>query len=117
MTWLWLLGGLVVLVIGGELLVQNASLTAAIKGDSALSIGNLVGSNILNIFLVLGATAEVGTLSVAEVVPEHDVWWMIGAAVLLAPLILLGKGKIGSGAGAAYVAVYVAYVILVVGHG
>ena len=82
-----------------------------------MSIGNLVGSNILNILLVLGATAEVGTLKVSSVVPEHDMWWMLGAALLLAPAMWLGKGTVGRLAGAVYVAVYAAYVVLVVVHG
>ena len=86
-------------------------------GEDLVSIGNLVGSNILNILLVLGATAEVGTLQVSEVVPAHDMWWMLGAAVLVAPLMWLGKGSVGRPAGALYVAVYAAYVYLVVLHG
>ena len=82
-----------------------------------MSIGNLIGSNILNLLLVLGATAEVGALTVSPVVPAHDMWWMLGAALMLVPLMWLGKGKIGRPAGALYVAVYVAYVYLVVAHG
>ena len=94
-----------------------ASLTAAIRGNGALSIGNLIGSNILNLLLVLGATAEVSTLTVSPVVPAHDMWWMLGAALMLVPLMWMGKGQIGRPAGALYVAVYVAYVYLVVAHG
>lgn len=109
--------GVTVVAFGTSVPEIVASLTAAIKGNSALSIGNLVGSNILNILLVLGATAEVGTLKVSEVVPVHDVWWMLGAAVLLAPLMVLGKGNIGRYSGALYVGIYVAYVVLVVAHG
>ncbi|MDA0939784.1 MAG: calcium/sodium antiporter [Bacteroidetes bacterium] len=109
--------GVTVVAFGTSVPEIAASLTAAIKGNSALSIGNLVGSNILNILLVLGATAEVGTLKVSEVVPVHDVWWMLGAAVLLAPLMVLGKGNIGRVSGALYVGIYVAYVVLVVTHG
>lgn len=109
--------GVTVVAFGTSVPEIAASLTAAIKGNSALSIGNLVGSNILNIVLVLGATAEVGTLKVSEVVPVHDVWWMLGAAVLLAPLMVLGKGKIGRVSGALYVGIHVAYVVLVVAHG
>ena len=109
--------GVTVVAFGTSVPEIAASLTAAIKGNSALSIGNLVGSNILNILLVLGATAEVGTLQVSEVVPAHDMWWMLGAAVLVAPLIWLGKGSVGRPAGALYVAVYAAYVYLVVLHG
>jgi len=42
---------------------------------------------------------------------------MLGAALLLAPVMWLGKGTVGRLAGAVYVAVYAAYVVLVVVHG
>jgi len=109
--------GVTVVAFGTSVPEIVASLTAAIKGNSALSIGNLVGSNILNIFLVLGATSEFGVLRVAPTVPSHDVWWMLGAAVLLAPLMWLGKGSIGRVAGALYVGIYVVYVWVVVANG
>ena len=109
--------GVTVVAFGTSVPEIAASLTAAIKGDGALSIGNLIGSNILNLLLVLGATAEVGALSVSPVVPAHDMWWMLGAALMLVPLMWMGKGQIGRPAGALYVAVYVAYVYLVVVHG
>lgn len=109
--------GVTVVAFGTSVPEIAASLTAAIKGNSALSIGNLVGSNILNILLVLGATAEVGTLRVSEVVPAHDMWWMLGAAILIAPLMWLGKGTVGRVAGALYILIYLTYVYLVVVHG
>ena len=109
--------GVTVVAFGTSVPEIAASLTAAIKGDGALSIGNLIGSNILNLLLVLGATAEVSALSVSPVVPAHDMWWMLGAALMLVPLMWMGKGQIGRPAGALYVAVYVAYVYLVVVHG
>ena len=109
--------GVTVVAFGTSVPEIAASLTAAIKGNSALSIGNLVGSNILNILLVLGATAEVGTLRVSEVVPAHDMWWMLGAAVLIAPLMWLGKGTVSRVAGALYILIYLTYVYLVVVHG
>ena len=67
--------------------------------------------------LVLGATAEVHDLEVTGVVPTHDMWWMFGAALLLAPLMWLGKGSVGRMGGALYVCIYVMYVVLVVRHG
>ena len=109
--------GVTVVAFGTSVPEIAASLTAAIRGNGALSIGNLIGSNILNLLLVLGATAEVSTLSVSPVVPAHDMWWMLGAALMLVPLMWMGKGQIGRPAGALYVAVYVAYVYLVVAHG
>ena len=50
-------------------------------------------------------------------VPAHDMWWMFGAALLLAPLMWLGKGSVGRIGGALYACIYVMYVVLVVLHG
>ena len=109
--------GVTVVAFGTSVPEIAASLTAALRGNSALSSGNLVGANILNLFLVLGATASSAPLAVSKVVPAHDMWWMLGAALLLAPMILITKGNLGRGAGVVYIAVYVAYVWLVVLHG
>ena len=109
--------GVTVVAFGTSVPEIAASLTAALKGNGGLSIGNLVGSNILNLLLVLGATAEVHDLEVSAVVPAHDMWWMFGAALLLAPLMWLGKGSVGRIGGALYACIYVMYVVLVVLHG
>ena len=109
--------GVTVVAFGTSIPEVAASLTAAIRGNSGLSMGNLIGSNILNVFLVLGATAEVGSLNVASTVPEHDMWWMLVAAMLVAPLLWLGKGTIGRLSGILFVLIYLAYVGLVVFNG
>lgn len=109
--------GVTVVAFGTSVPEIVASLTAALRGNAALSMGNLVGSNILNIFLVLGATATAGSIEASSVVPDHDIWWMLGAALVLAPMVWLGKGQIGRAAGGFYVAIYAAYVWLVVVHG
>ena len=108
--------GVTVVAFGTSVPEIAASLTAAIKGNNDLSIGNLVGSNILNILLVLGATASWGTLKVDPVVPVHDMWWMLGAAALLAPLVWLGKGVVNRWGAALYILVYGVYVTLVLVH-
>ena len=108
--------GVTVVAFGTSVPEIAASLTAAIRGNNDLSIGNLVGSNILNILLVLGATATCGSLTVDTVVPVCDVWWMLGAAALLAPMVLLGKGKVGRVGGLTYVAIYVLYVATVIAN-
>ena len=108
--------GVTVVAFGTSVPEIAASLTAAIKGNNDLSIGNLVGSNILNILLVLGATASCGTLKVDPVVPVHDMWWMLGAAALLAPLVWLGKGVVSRWGAALYILVYGVYVALVLVH-
>ena len=75
-----------------------------------------MGSNILNILLVLGATATCGSLTVDPVVPVCDVWWMLGATALLAPMVLWGKGKVGRVGGLTYVAIYLLYVATVIAN-
>ena len=109
--------GVTVVAFGTSVPEIVASLTAALRGNGPLSMGNLVGSNILNIFLVLGATASAGGIEASPVVPDHDIWWMLGAALLLAPMVWLGKGQIGRIAGGLYAVIYAAYVWLVVLHG
>ena len=109
--------GVTVVAFGTSVPEIAASLTAALRGNGPLSMGNLVGSNILNIFLVLGATATAGGIEASPVVPDHDIWWMLGAALILAPMVWLGKGHIGRIAGGLYVATYAAYIWLVVLHG
>jgi cation:H+ antiporter len=108
--------GVTVVAFGTSVPEIAASLTAALKGNNELSMGNLVGSNILNILLVLGATASWGTLKVDPVVPVHDMWWMLGAAALLAPLVWLGNGVVSRWGAALYILIYGVYVALVLMH-
>jgi cation:H+ antiporter len=61
----------------------------ALKGEKAISLGNLIGSNIFNIGSVLGLTAIISPLKVDPKMLNVDIFWMIGIAVLLLPLILL----------------------------
>ena len=111
MTWVWLIGGLVVLVAGGELLVQNASafalkarvsplivgltivamgtsapelfasLQAAWNGDGSIAIGNVLGSNVANLGLALGLTAMVAPVAIAWRDLKLHWWVMVAASV------------------------------------
>ncbi len=108
--------GVTVVAFGTSVPEIAASLTAAIRGNNDLSIGNLVGSNILNILLVLGASASCGSLTVDPVVPVSDVWWMLIAAAILAPMVAWGKGMVGRVGGLTYVAIYVFYIATVIAN-
>src|SRR5690606_39411980 len=69
-----------------------ASIIAAIKKEKALSLGNLIGSNIFNIAAVLGLTAIITPIPVTEPsILSRDIFWMLGFAVLLLPLVFLPK--------------------------
>jgi len=113
MTFVYLIAGLVLLVAGAEVLVRGAaklaaqfgipplvigltvvafgtsapetavSVQAAWNGSGDLAIGNVIGSNIANVLLVLGATALVAPLIVSRQLIRLDVPIMIGASLVV----------------------------------
>ena len=137
-----LLGGFVVLVAGGELLVRGASglaeamgmsplvvgltvvafatsapelavtLQAVQDGSPDLAVGNVVGSNIANVLLVLGIAALIGPLAVKSQLVRVDVPVLVGMGALL--LVLSLDGLINRTNGALLFSCLVGYVILAV---
>lgn len=73
--------GLTIVAAGTSLPELATSLTAAIKGNSGIALGNVIGSNIFNIFLVLGLAATIRPLPFAGV-STLDLLVMAGSAVL-----------------------------------
>lgn len=83
------------IAIGTSVPELAASIISAIKGEKAISLGNLIGSNIFNIASVLGLTAIVKEIPVTEVsILERDIFWMLGFAFVLLPLIFIPKKMI-----------------------
>jgi len=129
--------GLALLLLGAELLVRGASrlaaalgiaplvigltvvawgtgspelavgVKAALAGQPDLTVGNVIGSNIANILLVLGFAALIVPLKVSRRVVRLDVPLMIGASVLT--LLLALDGKLGTFDGLLFVALLLAY--------
>lgn len=89
------------------------SLVAAFKKESDISIGNLIGSNIFNIMAVIGITAIVKPIPVEPETLSFDMWWVIGIAVALLPIMIIGK-KINRFKGALLLCTYIAYIVTVV---
>ena len=136
---LMVLGGLIGLLIGGEALVRGAvalahraglsplvigvtlvgfgtstpelvtSVKAALDGLPGIAVGNVVGSNIANILLILGLSAVIAPLSLADA-KGRDGWAMIAATVICAGLVL--TGVIGFGAGLALIAGLLVYLVI-----
>jgi cation:H+ antiporter len=69
------------------------SVMSAFKGQADLAIGNVVGSNIFNVLVILGLSAVIVPLVVAQQLVRFDVPLMIGASVLV--MVLGMDGKIG----------------------
>lgn len=76
--------GATVVAFGTSLPELATSLTAALKGESDIAVGNVIGSNVANLLLVLGATSAIATINVGETdieVVEFVV--MLGISLLL----------------------------------
>ena len=105
--------GVTVVAFGTSVPELAASAVAAYRQQTDISIGNLVGSNIFNIFCVLGITATARPLNVGENVIQFDMLWMLGIAAILLPLMVFGR-KITRWKGALLLAIYVTYILTLV---
>lgn len=83
--------GLTVVSLGTSAPELAVSLKAILSGEPNLAVGNVVGSNIVNVLLVLGASAIVAPLMVASQLIRFDVPLMIGASVLMMVFSLSGN--------------------------
>lgn len=102
--------GLTIVAVGTSLPELATSVTAAIKGNTGIAIGNVIGSNIFNIFLVLGLTATIIPLPFGGI-SEIDLIVMTLASLLFwAAGWWFGKRTILRGEGALLVLCYIAYV-------
>ncbi len=92
--------GLTLVAFGTSAPELTVSLAGALQGSSDLSVGNVIGSNIANIGLVLGLTSLIRPLDIDPDVFKRDLPMMLGAAVLIAVLPFIGGPvQVGDGAG------------------
>jgi len=77
--------GLTIVAVGTSLPELTVSIVAALRRQADVAFGNIVGSNIYNVFGILGLTALVTPIAVPPQIIAFDIWVMLGAtAVLLA---------------------------------
>ncbi|GAA4953540.1 calcium/sodium antiporter [Algibacter agarivorans] len=82
--------GVSLIAIGTSVPELAASVIAAAKQEKAISLGNLIGSNIFNIGSVLGLTSILKPIPVTEPqILTNDIFWMLGFSAILIPLIFL----------------------------
>jgi len=80
--------GITVVSIGTSIPELAASVIAILKKEKAISLGNLIGSNMFNILAVLGITSMITPISVGDPrLLSHDIFWMLGIALLVFPLV------------------------------
>lgn len=80
-----------IIAVGTSIPELAASVVALAKGEKGVSVGNLIGSNIFNIGSVLGLTALVKNIPVAQEIIQRDIIWMLIFALLILLLSALPK--------------------------
>ena len=139
--WLMVLGGFALLYLGGEVTIRNSvtfaedigipaaiiglfvvslgtsmpelvtSIIAALRNESDLALGNIVGSNIFNSLVVLPVSGLIGKVNVPTGgMGDLAMSWLLAA--ILVPIFFLGKGRLGRGVGAMILVAYVAYAVV-----
>jgi len=108
--------GLTIVAAGTSMPEVATSITAAIKGERDIAVGNVVGSNTFNILGCLGLAGLVAPsgLPLAPSVLTFDIWVMLAVAIACLPVFFTGR-EIARWEGAVflgYYAAYVAYLIL-----
>lgn len=102
--------GLTIVAAGTSLPEVAASITAALRGERDMAVGNVIGSNILNILACLGLASLVAPapLAIAPSVLNFDIWVMLAAALACLPVLITGR-EIARWEGAIFVGYYCAY--------
>ncbi|MGN0424457.1 MAG: calcium/sodium antiporter [Acetatifactor sp.] len=83
--------GLTIVAMGTSAPEAAVSISSAMKGSADITIGNVVGSNIMNVLVILGLTASIVTIKVAKSTVRIEIPFMIGISVLLLALGMTGN--------------------------
>ncbi|HKL09557.1 MAG TPA: calcium/sodium antiporter [Bacteroidales bacterium] len=102
-----------VIALGTSLPELATSIAAAARKEMDVFIGNIIGSNIFNIFAILGLTSIITTIDVNPMAIKFDIIWMLALALLLFVFLLpLRKGTISRWKGMTFLTIYVTYIYL-----
>lgn len=101
-----------IVAIGTSVPELATSIAAALKKEDGLAVGNLIGSNIFNIFLVLGLTSVITSVNIDDpTIFSFDYFWMIGITLLLGFFIYkYSKGQISRKEGVVLFSLYLIYI-------
>ena len=102
-----------IVAIGTSIPELAASLVAIAKNEKSISVGNLIGSNIFNIGSVLGITAMIKDITIADEIIQRDIIWMMVFTVLIMLLsVLPEKNKISKYKGLIMLIGYFVFIFL-----
>jgi len=102
--------GQTIIAVGTSLPELVTCIVALLRKEDEISIGNLVGSNIFNTLLVVGAAGTVRPFAIAARLVAADYWIMVVVSVGFVVLALIGRRKITRPGGAVLFCAYVAYI-------
>ncbi|NJB37431.1 calcium/sodium antiporter [Croceivirga sp. JEA036] len=104
--------GITVVSVGTSIPELAASIIAVIKKEKAISLGNLIGSNIFNLLAVLGITSIITPIRVIDQgLLSSDIFWMLGISLLVLPLVFIPKGlRLGWRDGIVLLGLYIFFV-------
>ncbi len=108
--------GLTLVALGTSLPELAASFAAAMRGRTDVVLGNVIGSNLLNILAILGITSIVHEIPISDSFRNLDIPMMVVASLALLPF-MLSKTAIGRKTGAVFVVAYIGFAGLVLAAG
>ena len=103
--------GLTVVAIGTSLPELATSVIAALRRQTDIAVGNVIGSNVFNVFSILGVTALITPIPAEPRFASVDMLWVAGTALLLAAFAVFLRG-VPRWAGFGFLAVYAVYIAL-----
>jgi len=97
--------------VGTSIPEVATSVIAALKKETDISVGNIIGSNIMNILSVLGFTSLVSPINVSTEIAGFDIPWMLGVSMLLLLLMLpASRSRITRWEGSFMIVIYLLYI-------
>ena len=104
--------GLTIVAIGTSLPELATVIVASWRGHNEVAIGNVLGSNIFNIFAVMGAASIAGNVFVPRELMVFDVWVMLAATIALT-IFILKRAPVGRKTGFVLLVAYALYMAAV----
>ncbi|MCK5066824.1 MAG: calcium/sodium antiporter [Bacteroidales bacterium] len=99
--------------VGTSIPEVATSVIAALKKETEISVGNIIGSNIMNILSVLGFTSLVSPIRVSDEIARFDIPWMLGVSFLFLLLMLpAARSRITRWEGSFMIIIYLLYIYL-----
>jgi len=108
--------GLSIVAVGTSLPELVASIIAVLRDKTDLAVGNVLGSNLFNLLLILGSVSMIKPIAIPQIALSFDFPVVLGLSLLLFPLALTQK-KISRLEGILLLAIYFGYIWFIVARG